>query len=52
MKPDPLNRAVAERVKQLPEAEIRRLVNSAYARQAFAAATAKLSHPDQRKDSK
>jgi len=53
MKPDPaLNRLIRDRVRQLPEADLRKLLASSDARKAFAAMTAKLSQPEQRKDSK
>ena len=53
MKPDPaLTRAIAERVRRLPAADLRKLLASSHARKAFADMTAKLSQLDQRKDSK
>jgi hypothetical protein len=53
MKPDPtLTRAIADRVRQLPEADLRKLLASSDARKAFADMAAKLSQPEQRKDSK
>jgi hypothetical protein len=51
MKRRDINQKIAERVRQLPSAEVRKLAGSAAARRNFAAETEKLSN-QQRKELK